>query len=175
MMEKREEKKGGWGKNPPKKLIPVAVAVVVVVFFLFRSGMLSSPPQASDFTLETLEGEKVSLADYLGQPVVMAFFLARCPDCNKEAQLLNEMHERYGASQGLVILGIGLRQEIEEFVERNQIIYPVLYDRDMTVARLYDVSRVPHTVFIDRQGRVVRERVELMPKEDLEKYIQQIL
>src|SRR5262245_20916160 len=48
---------------------------------------------APDFELSTLTGETVRLSQFRGQPVLLTIGAAWCPDCQREAPLLQQIHE----------------------------------------------------------------------------------
>ena len=45
---------------------------------------------APDFTLQTLDGARVSLSDYRGQPVVLNFWASWCNPCRDEFPLFRD-------------------------------------------------------------------------------------
>ena len=69
------------------------ILVILIASCLFFSGCLQStnnlelygteyknPPDAPDFTLLNQDGESVTLSDYYGKVVVVAFIYSYCPD-----------------------------------------------------------------------------------------------
>ncbi len=157
------------------RLIPLVTMLGVVVGLLLWWSSIGQREQAIDFRLPTLDGEWVSLSALQGEPVLFTFFLSRCPDCNRETAYFNDIYENYRESHSLNVLGIGIGEEIEEFAERNAVLYPVLLDTSMEVARAYGVSRVPHTVLVDRQGRVAASYSTPLSYEELNDALQMIL
>ena len=118
---------------------------------------------APEFTLETLDGNPLSLSDLLGQIVLLDFWASDCSPCRQTLPWLHTLLERF-RDDGLVLVGVSQddnASDIRRFVEDNG------YDQMITlwespaasdaVADLYGVSLIPHTFVIDRQG-IIRHR-----------------
>jgi thiol-disulfide isomerase/thioredoxin len=63
--------------------------------------------QAPDFTLLTLDGNKVKLSDYRGKAVLLNFWATWCPPCKVEMPWFEELQKQYG-KDGLVVLGVAM-------------------------------------------------------------------
>ena len=75
-----------------------------------QGSQTDAPPQlrgklAPPFTLTTLEGKKVSLADYKGRPVLINFWATWCAPCKLEMPWFEEFRAKY-QGQGFEVLGI---------------------------------------------------------------------
>ncbi len=119
---------------------------------------------APDFTLARLDGKgSVRLWSLRGRPVWLNFFASWCPPCNAEAYNLAQTAKH---SPGLDVVGVDLTAsesslaKVQDFVAHYGIAYPVLLDRDSSVANRYGVQAIPTSFFIDRQG-VIRAEVSL--------------
>lgn len=120
-----------------------------------ESALIDKP--APDFTLRDLKGNQVSLSDFRGQPVVLNFWATWCAPCRVEIPYLEALYTKY-KDQGLVILGMNTETDymkVKRFAV-PRISYTVLLDGG-TQAQGYDVSGIPCTYYIDRQG-VIRHR-----------------
>jgi peroxiredoxin len=111
---------------------------------------------APDFTLRTMGGPNLRLQEQRGQVVLVNFWATWCGPCRQELPHLNRLHDKYRAS-GFQLLGINIDDDARvasELATRLGIKFPVLLDTDKKVSRLYDMSAMPATVVIDRDGRV---------------------
>jgi cytochrome c biogenesis protein CcmG/thiol:disulfide interchange protein DsbE len=119
------------------------------------------PEQASEFTLPTLDGDaERSLADYRGQVVVLNFWASWCPPCRDESPLLESWQRRIARRGGLV-LGVDVQDltgDAQDFIEKYDLSYPMLKDRDGEVMAEYGVAQLPETFVIDRDGSVTAVR-----------------
>ena len=111
------------------------ILVILIASCLFFSGCLQStnnlelygteyknPPDAPDFTLLNQDGESVTLSDYYGKVVVVAFIYTSCPDiCLAISANLAWVHQNLGEYSGDVeILSITIdpaRDTVERFAQ----------------------------------------------------------
>jgi len=124
-------------------------------------GADASPPP--DFTLPALDGQPVTLNQFLGKKTVLLVFWATwCPECKEAIPEINALHG--GPLSGkLQVLGVDFRESREKVaaaVKARGIRYPVVLDEKGKVARAYGVVGIPTYVLIGRDGKVLyREHV----------------
>jgi thiol-disulfide isomerase/thioredoxin len=109
--------------------------------------------------------------------VLLVFFSPGCSHCKAEVPALNEVYRKYKDTHGLVVLGAGygLESSIAAFVQQNGVQYPVGYFTDRAVLEMYGVYYVPHNVFFDREGKLVRTAIGELSLSTLENYLAGIL
>lgn len=111
---------------------------------------------APDFTLPARAGSAVSLSSLKGQVVLINVWATWCGPCRKEMPLLEQIFQRY-KGLGFTLLGVNVEEDstlAESFLQDTPVSFPILFDRQNTVSRLYEVTAMPSTVIVDRQGRV---------------------
>jgi peroxiredoxin len=111
---------------------------------------------APDFTLHTLNGPNMRLQEQRGQVVLINFWATWCGPCQQEMPKLNALYEKYHAA-GFVLLGVNVDDDVKHaavVAQKLGIKFPVLLDTDKAISHLYDLSTMPSTVLIDRDGRV---------------------
>jgi len=111
---------------------------------------------APDFTLRTMAGPNVRLAEQRGRVVMVNFWATWCGPCRQEMPQLNRLYEKYRAS-GFVLLGVNVDDDSKKAAElagKLGVTFPVLLDTDKSVSKRYDLSTMPSTVIIDRDGTV---------------------
>ena len=112
--------------------------------------------QAPDFTLKSISGENKRLSDFKGQVVLLNFWASWCVPCRQEMPILNDIHKKYEAL-GFAVLGVNVDQKSEKaikYLKDTPVDFPVLYDPEGKVSKLYSVSAMPSTAIIDRDGNV---------------------
>jgi peroxiredoxin len=123
---------------------------------LAAAAPLAPTATAPDFTLRTLDGQKLRLGEQRGRVVLVNFWATWCGPCRQEMPHLNKLYEKYKSS-GFVLLGVNVDDDASQaagVANRLGVTFPVLPDSDKRVSRQYDLSAMPSTVLIDRDGRV---------------------
>ena len=116
----------------------------------------ASASMAPTFTLPSRSGDTVSLAQLKGKVVMLNFWASWCGPCRQEMPLLDQMHKRY-SSLGFTMVGVNVEAntaDAERWLKDTPVSFPVLFDRESKVSKLYDVNAMPSTVFIDRKGNI---------------------
>jgi len=133
----------------------VASVAFVVVAGSAASAIAPSTP-APDFSLHAMSGPNMRLKDQRGRVVMVNFWATWCAPCRQEMPQLNRLYEKYRSS-GFVLLGVNVDEDSSKAADvaaKLGITFPVLLDADKSVSKLYDLSTMPSTVLIDRDGRV---------------------
>ena len=100
--------------------------------------------KAPEFHLANQDGEKVSLADYLGKHVVLYFYPKdMTPGCTTEACDFRDHHEQF-EDLNAVIIGVSpdpVERHVK-FIEKHGLPFVLLADENHEVAELYDVWKL---------------------------------
>ena len=123
------------------------------------AGMIPAPAEgflAPDFTLDTLIGESTTLSDLRGQVVLLNFWASWCPPCRGEMPAMQRVYDDY-AARGLVILAVNATNQdsveaARQFIEENNLTFPVLLDKNGDVNVQYQVRSLPTSFFIGADG-----------------------
>jgi len=132
---------------------------------------------APDFTLQTLDGESVSLSDYRGKLVMINFWASWCPPCNSEMPDLQRYYEQH-QDEDFIILGVNYQDtpdKVQAFIEKYGVTFPILLDSDGRIANLFGVQGLPTSFFVDKEGNVLGYQPGPVTKEMLEDGITPLL
>ena len=151
---------------------------VALVGLLAAAGTVSAATEllgaeAPDFVLKSLSGKNVRLSEYRGDVVIVSFWATWCGDCRAQLAELGAVRERY-QDAGVELLAVSLDQNARAAGEAMaEAGYPVLHDAAGEVGRLYDVTKMPVMVLIDRGG-VVRDVFEGFRRGNEEQYLERV-
>ncbi|MBI4843278.1 MAG: TlpA family protein disulfide reductase [Nitrospirae bacterium] len=112
--------------------------------------------QAPGFTITDLKGNKVSLSDFNGKPVLLNFWATWCPYCRRERPELDALQGEYG-KKGLIILSVAndnSMEKVRQFIDKNPVSFTVLSDKDSIVTDTYGVYAMPTNFVIDKEGKI---------------------
>lgn len=122
---------------------------------------------APDFTLQTINGNEVSLSDFEGMPIVLEWVNFGCPFVKKHYDSGNmQMLQKKYTDKGVVWLTIcssapgkqghmsndDIKEKLSEY-EAKQTGY--LVDAEGTVGKMYGAKTTPHMYVVDKKGILV--------------------
>lgn len=117
-----------------------------------------APPKigsaSQDFTATTVDGKKVSLSEYKGQPVWLTFGASWCAACKAEAPDIEAAYQKHKA-EGLVVLFVSISEDsatVKDYTDRIGLTFPQIADPDTRIASAYRVNGIPAHYFIDGSG-----------------------
>jgi cytochrome c biogenesis protein CcmG/thiol:disulfide interchange protein DsbE len=132
---------------------------------------------AADFTLESLDGQTISLRDLRGKVVVLNFWASWCLSCELEHPYFVEAERKY-AGHDVQILGIiyqDSRANAIRYMRRMGGNWPNLIDPGSRVAIDYGVYGVPETFFIGRDGVIAYKQIGPVSPALLDTWITRLL
>lgn len=164
-----------------KKNAALSLGVLLSFFGALYTAMAHAdlPKPAPNFTLQTIEGDSVTLADLKGKVVMINFWASWCGPCRAEMPLLNEIYDDYKRA-GFELLGVNLDNQpaqAKRFLNDTPVVFPILMDTKGEVATLYKNKAMPSSYFIDREGQLVYLHQGYRPGEedDYRKVIRKLL
>lgn len=111
---------------------------------------------APDFTVEMLDGSKVTLSDLKGKVVMVNFWATWCPPCRQEMSHMQELLDHF-AGCDLVVLPISRGEErakVEEFLTKMGYEFAVGLDPEQKIYGLYATNYIPRTFIVNKEGIV---------------------
>ncbi len=117
-----------------------------------RDMLLAAPP---------VKGEPLSPSDISGRPVIVTFFASWCPPCVHEFEALNQVRQRYPASEVAIIAvnafeawgGKENPARMARVLKKTSPNFPVIKGSE-EIRRVYgDVKRIPTLIVFDADGR----------------------
>lgn len=132
----------------------ISLFLTVAIFTMAGCSSDSSDASASDFTLNELNGEQISLNQFSGQPVLINFWALSCPDCIKEMPYIQAAYDNEHSVAMLTIAIQDSKEDLQAFMFDNGYTFPVLLDSNASVAIEYDVRFTPTTYFINSDGKI---------------------
>ena len=163
-----------------RRLLLFAVPVLAVGFCAGapEAAQLPGPvvgQPAPAFTLTTIDGKTVRLADYRGKTLVVNVWGSWCPPCRLETPDL-VAESKADASRGVAFLGVDTTETagvVRAFVAAKGIAYPQAVTTSTSeFAKAYDIRNYPTTLVIGPDGVLrARHADNILPRAQLHAYI----
>lgn len=135
-------------------------AVAVLSMELDRRRAFVEGALAPDFSQPTPDDKSKSLSDLRGKIVLVDFWASWCGPCRRDNPAVVKLYEEY-KDKGFDILGVSLDRDKARWLDAIQadgLVWNHVSDLkgwQNEVAKKYGVSSIPHTVLVDREGRII--------------------
>ena len=123
-----------------------------------KSSRLKIGDRAPSFSIVDLQGQEITSGEWQGSPVILRFWDTECKYCRADSPIINSYFDTY-REQGLKVLYVATANEtierVKAYIEELDIGFPVALDKDGTMAKEYQVSLVPQTIFISPDQKII--------------------
>jgi cytochrome c biogenesis protein CcmG/thiol:disulfide interchange protein DsbE len=117
------------------------------------------------------------LEDMRGNVVVLNFWASWCVECRLEADLIEDTWRRY-QDEDVIFLGVAYA-DVEPnsiaYLDEFDITYPNAPDLGTDISDDYEITGVPETFFIDKQGTIQHVQIGPLNQQMMDTMIQQLL
>ena len=111
--------------------------------------------QAAVLELENLAGtEKVSNAQFAGQPYLLIFADSTCSACETIYPHLLLASQVQGVN--ILFIASGDRQAMQDKMEEHSFSFPVAFDSLLTANKPFEVNAFPASVLVDAEGKIAK-------------------
>jgi peroxiredoxin len=116
--------------------------------------------RAPNFTLKNLQGEDVSLSQFRGKRVILNFWASWCSPCKLELPHFQTVWDKFGSGNDIMILTVAGSQSeealVRSFISNGNYTFTVCLDPGEDVFNKYELTSIPRTYFIDKDGVIRR-------------------
>ncbi len=146
-----------------------------------QDGRVAAGKMASAFALKDLNGDTVSMEGLRGKVVFLNVWATWCPPCREEMPSIEKLYDEFRDHKDFVILAVSQDSDgskaVAPFVKQHGYHFPILLDPKNMVGEEYEVSGIPETFIIDRDGRIVAHHVGPFDwsRHDVEEAVQELL
>ncbi len=149
----------------------LALAIVAMAGALIHFGESGPAPlrrgdPAPAFELPRLgSAERMALADLEGRVVLVNFWATWCKPCEDEMPAMERLYQAT-RDRGFELVAISVDDagtDVEGFVRRMGLSFPVLLDTDQATSRTYQTMGYPESLLLDREGTIVERYVGPKP------------
>ncbi len=131
-----------------------AAVVSLTLLTVFTASAADDKQPAPDFTLKSKSGENMRLEEQQGNVVLINFWASWCAPCREELPHFEDMQQEY-EDLGFTVLAVNVDENPDKaniLLNDIPVSFPVLFDDNDKVSKMYDVRAMPTTVIVDRDG-----------------------
>lgn len=132
--------------------------------------------EAPDIVMNTPSGEALSLSSLKGKVVLIDFWASWCKPCRMENPNVVKLYAKY-KDKGFEILGVSLDREKsawEQAIKDDNLTWKHISDLafwNSTVVKQYNITGVPYTVLVDKEGKIIAKGLR---GQELERKLEEI-
>jgi thiol-disulfide isomerase/thioredoxin len=138
-----------------RSIVVLLACIGTLLSFSASADIVGQP--APDFALRSMQGPSMRLSEHLGEVVVINFWATWCGPCRQEMPLLENIYKKY-KPMGFTLVGVNVEPDAkgaEAWLSKQKpVSFPIAFDTDSKVSKMYKVAGMPSTVFVDRKGNI---------------------
>lgn len=141
-----------------------AFAVTLGALFFIPAAGAQTPGEVPvggvlrDAPMRGLTGPAKSMADWRGKPLVINVWASYCPPCLAEMGSLERLSRRYKGKFNVVGISIDdYPERAQAFLAKAKTSFPHYIDHQLTLENMLGGNRIPLTVLVDANGRVLEK------------------
>ena len=162
-----------------KKLLLALAALMVAGLAIFYFLPDNSNTANANVVFQDASGKKLTEKDFTGKPTVYYAWASWCPDCQQELPILNALKEKYGDKVEFVgVAMISQKEPIEngkKYLKEHSLSLNYYSDVDSSFQKYHEITEIPALIFTDKNGKIVKKSAGVLPQEEIESYIKEIL
>lgn len=162
-----------------KKLLLSLAALMVAGLAIFYFLPDNSNTANANVVFQDESGKKLTEKDFTGKPTVYYAWASWCPDCQQELPILNTLKEKYGDKVEFVgVAMISQKEPIEngkKYLKEHSLSLNYYSDVDSSFQKYHEITEIPTLIFTDKNGKIVKKSAGVLPQEEIESYIKEIL
>ena len=160
-----------------KKLFIFAglIAIIALIVIPFQESE-NERIVMSDFFLENIEGETISIVEFRGKKTLINFWATWCRPCRKEMPMLNGVFLSQDPSDFSVVgIAIDKPEKVKQFVAELGIDFPIMVGQSEAYDVMKDLGNealtLPYTILIDEEGEVVWSKNTELKHSDMDEVL----
>jgi thiol-disulfide isomerase/thioredoxin len=149
----------------PKTTPPTQPVSHALIASELKNAGLEVPKQevmSEDFSLEALDGHKVSLSNLKGKVVLLNFWATWCGPCKAEMPAMQALYTKL-ERRGFEVVAVDMMEDkaiVAKFVRAAGYTFLVLLDPSGEVGGgVYAARAIPTNYIVDRRGRIVARKI----------------
>lgn len=130
--------------------------------------LIKQGQKAPDFTVEMVDGQKVTLSSLKGKVVLINFWATWCPPCREEFKRVQKDIIDHFKGQDFVFLPISRGEKkatVDSFRDKQGYTFPMGLDPTQEIYKKYASNYIPRNFVVGKDGKVIYVSVGYEAKE----------
>lgn len=130
--------------------------------------LIKQGDKAPDFTVEMVDGQKVTLSSLKGKVVMINFWATWCPPCREEfKRMQKDVVDRFkGKDFQLLAISRGEKKAtVDQFRDKQGYTFPMGLDPTQEIYKKYASNYIPRNFIVGKDGKVIYVSVGYSPDE----------
>ena len=133
--------------------------VTILIFFLLLRPQLAYPSFPTKISGEELHSSKTFSWDMESSKkgTVVLFLSSSCPCSNSHIPHLKKLKTEFKNMQfiGIHSNKLAKQKRIQNYFNKKEVNFPVLYDHDLKIANLFKAIKTPHVFVFNQKGKIL--------------------
>lgn len=130
--------------------------------------LIKQGDKAPDFTVEMVDGQKVTLSSLKGKVVMINFWATWCPPCREEfKRMQKDVVDRF-KDKDFQLLAISRGEKkatVDQFRDKQGYTFPMGLDPTQEIYKKYASNYIPRNFIVGKDGKVIYVSVGYSPDE----------
>ena len=116
---------------------------------------------APDFTLQSVNGDEVTLSSFKGKYLLVDFWASWCKPCREENPNVVNAYAEF-AAKGFEVLSVSLDRDPEAWkkaIQDDGLVWTQVIDGEGNTANTYGVTSIPFTILLDKEGKIIAKNL----------------
>lgn len=136
----------------------LSLAAITSTQALATPGEVPEGAMLRDVPMQGLTGESQLLSTFRGKPLIINMWASYCGPCAQEMGSLERLAKRSGKQFNVIGVSIDdYPERAQAFLAKVKTSFPHFIDQKLTMENMLGADRIPLTVLVDPQGRVLHK------------------
>ena len=139
-----------------KKIVKELLSSLVLLFVISLIMNYIRKPNVNEniyaLVLKDITDKKIEMNSFKKKPLVVHFWATWCPTCKLEASNIEAISKEYNVVS--IAVNSGSDRELLDYMQKHDLSYTVVNDKEGVLAKKFDVSAYPTTLIYDKNGKL---------------------